>query len=105
MEVTGLSSRTFAAWTILAGVIRLQAAYDIHNHTYPLLRSLRLMDKRLYNLTLWTFNLAWFHFTSEWFVYKTAAPGAGLLSPVIVSSTFYPIPRLTNSSSSLWNKC
>jgi len=45
MEVTGLSSRTFAAWTVLAGVIRLQAAYDIHNHTYQLLRSLTLMDQ------------------------------------------------------------
>jgi Erg28 like protein len=40
----------------------------------------------MYTLCLWTFSLAWFHFTSEWFVYKTAAPGPGLLSPVIVSS-------------------
>jgi Erg28 like protein len=47
---------------------------------------LRVADDSLYNITLWTFGLAWFHFTSEWMVYRTAGVGAGLLSPVVVAS-------------------
>src|SRR5204863_2466843 len=32
--VTGISSRTFAIWTLLSGIIRLYAAYDVYNPTY-----------------------------------------------------------------------
>jgi Erg28 like protein len=35
IEVSGVSSRTFAVWTFLAGIIRFHAAYDISNPTYP----------------------------------------------------------------------
>jgi hypothetical protein len=65
-------------------VIRLYAAYDIHNPTYVFCIHVYLLS--LYDLTLWTFGLAWLHFASEWTVYKTAGIGAGLMSPVIVAS-------------------
>jgi hypothetical protein len=98
--VTGLSARTFAVWTLLAGVIRFHAAYDIHNPTYcnnPI-----PTYSRLYDLTMWTFGLAWIHFVSEWTIYKTAGVGGGLLSPVIVASTFLIFLKLILATSFIW---
>ena len=82
--VTGLSARTFAVWTVLSGIIRLWAAYDIYNPVY--VHGESLPEYRLYYLALCTFGLAWIHFVSEWTIYKTAGFGGGLLSPLIVAS-------------------
>lgn len=99
--VTGLSSRTFAVWSLLSGIVRIYAAYDVHNPMYVSTPCIVFRaHRRLYNLTLWTFGLAWIHFASEWTVYRTAGIGPGLLSPVIVSSTYLPclVHQLTHSN-------
>lgn len=57
--VTGVSSRTFAIWTLLSGIIRAYGAYYIDN-------------KQIYEITFWTYVLAFLHFGSEFFIYKTA---------------------------------
>ncbi|KAF2805735.1 Erg28 protein [Mytilinidion resinicola] len=72
--VTPLSSRTFGTWTFLSSVIRLYAAYYTS-------------DPRVYELAFATYAIAWGHFMLEWWVFGTARWGAGLGSPVVVSST------------------
>lgn len=71
--VTALSTRTFGTWTFLSAIIRLYAAYN-------------LSDPLIYQLTLWTYAVAFFHFATEWLVFGTARWGAGLAGPVIVST-------------------
>ncbi|KAK4548269.1 hypothetical protein LTR36_010139 [Oleoguttula mirabilis] len=71
--VTELSARTFGTWTALASVVRLYAAYHIH-------------EAAVYELALWTFGLAFAHFASEWLVFGTARWGRGLAGPVFVST-------------------
>ncbi|KNC99028.1 uncharacterized protein SPPG_05977 [Spizellomyces punctatus DAOM BR117] len=74
-EATALMSRMMGLWTITSGLVRVYAAWNIH-------------DRVLYNLTMYTFGLALFSFTTEVFVYKTAkisSPGvwpALLISPI-----------------------
>ncbi|KAF9649864.1 Erg28-domain-containing protein [Thelephora ganbajun] len=71
--VTGLQARTFAVWTILSGVVRLYAAYNINL-------------KIIYDLTLFTYLFAFAHFGSELLIFRTASLGLGALSPVVVST-------------------
>ncbi|KAI7338451.1 hypothetical protein KC315_g1754 [Hortaea werneckii] len=71
--VNELSARTFGTWTALSSIIRLYAAYHIH-------------EAAVYELALWTFGLAFVHFTSEWLVFGTARWGRGLAGPVFVST-------------------
>jgi len=71
--VTPLSARTFGTWTFLSSIIRLYAAYHIN-------------DPVVYQLALWTYAVAGWHFGSEWLIYGTAGWGAGLAGPVFVSS-------------------
>jgi hypothetical protein len=71
--VTPLSARTFGTWTALSSVVRLYAAYHIH-------------EKAVYELCLWTYGIAFAHFLSEWWVFGTAKWGRGLASPVVVST-------------------
>lgn len=40
-------------------------------------------------MTLFTYLFAFAHFSSELFIFRTASFGPGVMSPVIVSSTFY----------------
>ncbi|CAH1758931.1 13361_t:CDS:2 [Entrophospora sp. SA101] len=70
--ITKLSSHTFAAWTLTSAIVRLYAAYNIN-------------DEILYQITLWTFVIAFFHFFSELTLFRSANIGAGWLSPFIVS--------------------
>ena len=84
-SVTPLTSRTNSVWTALSGVIRIYAAYNIHNAVYQLSKG-KLLTCRLYDLTIWSFGLALLHFGSEWFYFKTASYGPGVLSPIIVAS-------------------
>jgi len=72
--VTPLSARTFGTWTAITAIVRLYAAYHIHDQTY-------------YELALWTFGVAWAHFMSEWLIFKTTSWGSGLAGPVIVSTS------------------
>lgn len=53
-------------------------------------RSARIdASESVYDLTMWTYVLAFGHFTSEFLIFRTAGLGPGLLSPMIVSSTFF----------------
>ena len=72
--VTGLSARTFGTWTAITAVVRLYAAYHIE-------------QQAMYELALWTFGVAWAHFMSEWWIFRTARWGAGLAGPVAVSTS------------------
>ena len=71
--VTPLSSRTFGTWTLVQSVVRLYAAYNISNPA-------------IYQLGIWTYGIAWAHFMSEWFIFKSTHMSAGLAGPVIVST-------------------
>jgi len=71
--VTPLSARTFGTWTLITSIVRLYAAYNID-------------DPIVYQLGLWTYAIAWLHFVSEWFIFKTARWGAGLAGPVFVAT-------------------
>jgi len=73
-SVTALQARTFAAWTLTSAVVRAYAAYNINN-------------KILYDIALITYLIAFGHFSSELFIFRTARLNLPLLSPVIVSST------------------
>ncbi|KAF2113417.1 hypothetical protein BDV96DRAFT_496208 [Lophiotrema nucula] len=72
-QVTALSARKFGTWTFLTSLVRLYAAYNIDN-------------KSFYTLAMWTYGIAWVHFMSEWFVFKTARWGAPLAGPVVVAN-------------------
>lgn len=72
-EVNGLMARVFGVWTLLASVLRVWCAMDMSN-------------KDVYNLTLFSFVLAFLHFASEIFIYKTAASfSMGVAIPFIIS--------------------
>ncbi|KAL3428479.1 Erg28 like protein [Phlyctema vagabunda] len=71
---TPLSSRTWGTWTLLQGIVRLHAAYDISN---PL----------MYRLAMLTYIVASWHFLSEWFIFKSARFGPGIIAPVAVAIT------------------
>lgn len=40
-------------------------------------------------MTLFTYLFAFAHFSSEFFIFRTASFGVGVMSPVIVSSTCF----------------
>lgn len=70
--VSSLQSRTFGTWTTLSSVVRLYAAYNIHN-------------KVAYELCMATWLIALAHFASEWLVFGTAKMSRGLASPLLVA--------------------
>ncbi|CAE6416101.1 unnamed protein product [Rhizoctonia solani] len=75
-NVTPLQSRTFAIWTLTSAILRFYCAYHVN-------------EKVVYDLTMWTYVLAFGHFTSEFLVFRTAGLGPGLLSPMIVATTSF----------------
>ncbi|KAF8199570.1 hypothetical protein BJ912DRAFT_898562 [Pholiota molesta] len=72
--VTALQARTFAVWTLTSAVIRIYAAYNINNKT-------------IYDMAFMSYLIAFGHFFSEFCFYRTATINAGLISPIIVSTT------------------
>lgn len=56
----------------MSSIVRLYAAYNID-------------DARIYELALWTYALAFFHFYSEWLVFGTARWGRGIAGPAFIS--------------------
>ncbi|KAF9476692.1 Erg28-like protein [Pholiota conissans] len=72
--VTSLQARTFAVWTLTSAVIRAYAAYNINN-------------KIIYDMAFLSYLIAFGHFSSELFIFRTARINPGVLSPVIVSTT------------------
>ncbi|KIM68420.1 hypothetical protein SCLCIDRAFT_20331 [Scleroderma citrinum Foug A] len=72
-SVTGLQARTFAVWTLTSAVVRGYAAYHIH-------------DKTIYDMALFTYLIAFGHFSSEVLIFRTARLDSPAISPVIVST-------------------
>ncbi|KAJ7727284.1 hypothetical protein DFH07DRAFT_851864 [Mycena maculata] len=72
--VTPLQARTFAAWTLTSAVVRAYAAYHLN-------------EKIVYDMALFTYLIAFAHFASELLIFRTATPNAGVISPVLVSTT------------------
>ncbi|KAG6331464.1 hypothetical protein ID866_7623 [Astraeus odoratus] len=71
--VTALQARTFAVWTLTSAVVRGYAAYHLH-------------DKRIYDIVLFTYLIAFGHFSSEILIFRTARLDSAVISPVIVST-------------------
>ena len=57
---------------MIQSIVRLYAAYHISN-------------PQMYQLAYWTYVVAFGHFMSEWWYFKTARWGEGLAGPVIVA--------------------
>ncbi|CCJ30829.1 unnamed protein product [Pneumocystis jirovecii] len=72
-QVNALGARLFGTWTLVSAVVRFYAAYHISNSV-------------VYEITLWTYYIAAFHFISEWLVFKSSKFGAPLAGPLVVSS-------------------
>ncbi|EIW84026.1 Erg28-like protein [Coniophora puteana RWD-64-598 SS2] len=72
-SITGLQARTFAVWTLTSAVVRGYAAYNINN-------------KSIYDMALFTYLIAFGHFTSEIFVYRTAKVMSPVFSTLVVST-------------------
>ncbi|KAJ3572406.1 hypothetical protein NP233_g3108 [Leucocoprinus birnbaumii] len=69
-SVTALQARTFAVWTLTSAVVRFYAAFHIH-------------EKAIYDMALFTYLIAFGHFSTELFIFKTARINAGVLSPTL----------------------
>lgn len=74
LETTNLSARTFGTWTFVSAVIRFYGAYYLTN-------------PQVYQITLASYLIAFFHFNSEWLIFGTAKFGKGLLGPLIVATS------------------
>lgn len=72
--VTPLSAHLFGTWTALSAIVRLYAAYHVH-------------DKAVYEIALWSFGVAWLHFVTEWTVFGSTSWALPLAFPVGVSTT------------------
>ncbi|KAI9168261.1 ergosterol biosynthesis protein [Blastocladiella emersonii ATCC 22665] len=70
---TELAGRLFGIWNITSAVARLLCAYDLYNAS-------------MYRMTFASFVIAFSHFASEVFIFKTAKLTGKTLSPFIVSS-------------------
>lgn len=70
-QLTQLSARTFAAWTFLTALVRLYAAYRIH-------------DGGWYGLALWSFVVAGAHLGSE-VVYGTVKVRSGAFPSLCIA--------------------
>ena len=88
--VTPLQARTFGIWTLTSGVVRWYCAYNIHQKVYVAASvshaALSYPRSSVYDMTLFTYLLAFGHFSSELLIFRTTKLGAPVLSPVIVSS-------------------
>lgn len=71
--VTPLSSRTFATWNFAVGLVRIFAAYHIHEPAWMQMQML-------------TCVIGLFHFGMEAFVFKTARPSGPWFAPTVVAA-------------------
>lgn len=67
-QVSPLAARLFGTYTFISAVVRLYASYNLH--LAP-----------MYNLAIWTYVVALFHFGSEWAVYRSAYLGPPIMFP------------------------
>ena len=73
-QVTPFAGRLFGSWSFLSGLVRLYAAYNIH-------------DRHLYQLALCTYLIVLSHFTGELLVFGTMKIGKGLAPSLFVATT------------------
>lgn len=73
-QVTPLAARCFGTWTLITSIVRLYAAYNLH--LAP-----------VYDIAIWTYVVALFHFASEMFVFRSMALGKPQLLPFMFAST------------------
>jgi Erg28 like protein len=71
--VTPLSSRTFGTWNVAVGIVRMFAAYHIHEESW-------------YQMQMITNIIGLVHFGLEAFVYKTARPSGPFFAPTVVAA-------------------
>jgi hypothetical protein len=76
-QVTALMGRMMGTWTLTSAIVRIYASYHISS-------------KAAYDLTMATFIVALFSFSTEVFVYKTAP----LTSPGVFPTFFVTIIHL-----------
>ena len=86
-------TRVFGTWTLLAAIIRLAFVFSPHNQRYDvrLVSTLKIsifLFFSLYIATFISFVIAFYHFATEVFVYKTAPLCAGTIAPLIVSGQY-----------------
>ncbi|XP_071495633.1 ergosterol biosynthetic protein 28 homolog [Diadema antillarum] len=72
--VNAILGRLFGTWTLLAGAVRMMCAYDIRN-------------RAVYDLTLFSFILAFLHFATEFLVFETVELSFGVIAPLVISGT------------------
>lgn len=70
-QVTSLSARTFGAYTLVTGVLRLVTAYNINNAP-------------LYFVALWAYVVIVGYWGTEWLKYKTVKGGGALYGSIVV---------------------
>ncbi|KAF4123050.1 Erg28 like protein [Geosmithia morbida] len=72
-QLTPLGNRLFSTWTLLACVVRCYAAYHLHHGP-------------VYDMAVWTYVIAFFHFSSELFYFKSMSFGVPQFFPFLLSS-------------------
>ncbi|KAI0017237.1 transmembrane domain-containing protein [Xylariomycetidae sp. FL0641] len=72
-QVTPLAARLFGTYTLISAIVRIYASYNLH--LAP-----------LYNIAIWTYVVALFHFASEWAVFRTAKLGPPVFFPFFFAS-------------------
>jgi hypothetical protein len=72
-QVTPLAARLFATWTLLTSIVRLYAAYNLGNGAF-------------YNVAIGTYAVAFGHFSSELFFFKSMSFGLPQFFPFAFST-------------------
>ncbi|SPN98490.1 probable ERG28 - involved in synthesis of ergosterol [Cephalotrichum gorgonifer] len=73
-QVTPLAARLFGTWTLLASIVRLYAAYNLHIGP-------------VYDMAVWTYVVALGHFGSELFIFKSMTFGKPQFFPFLFATT------------------
>lgn len=72
-QVSPLGSRLFSTWTFLACIVRCYAAYHLHHGP-------------VYDMAVWTYVIAFFHFSSELFYFRSMTFGLPQFFPFLLST-------------------
>ena len=73
-QLTPLAGRLFGTWTLITCIVRCYAAYNLHIGP-------------VYTLAYWTYIVAFGHFASELFVFKSMTFGLPQFFPFCLAST------------------
>ncbi|KAL2760263.1 hypothetical protein ACRALDRAFT_1078949 [Sodiomyces alcalophilus JCM 7366] len=72
-QVTPLMGRLFGTWTLITSIVRMYAAYHLrHGH--------------MFDLAWWTYVIAFSHFSSEMFIFKSMTFGKPQIGPFVFAS-------------------